>query len=145
MLKETPQLTVPFHYSVRVVIIASSSSHSYFLALLLFVIYCFWISAADEGEWTSRAYRQAGHTPFNIGDVTKRARTKATGRSAVLCGSKYSKSKLDKKNTGGVRKIAKSSTKKAPPVAAAKNPSDKVVAKKKKLKKNYLFFSRGYL
>ena len=29
MLKETPLLTVPFHYFFRVVIIASSSSHSY--------------------------------------------------------------------------------------------------------------------
>ena len=27
------------------------------------------LSAADESEWTSRAYRQAGHTPFNIDDV----------------------------------------------------------------------------
>ena len=60
------------------------------------------LSAADESEWTCRAYRQAGHTPFNIGDVTKRARAKATGRSAVLGGSKTSKNTLDKKNTGGV-------------------------------------------
>ena len=29
MLKETPQLTVPFHYYFRVVIIAASSSHSH--------------------------------------------------------------------------------------------------------------------
>ena len=37
LLKETPQLTVPYHYFVRVVIIASSSSHRYFLSLLLLV------------------------------------------------------------------------------------------------------------
>ena len=35
LLKETPQLTVPFHYFDRDVIIASSFSRSYFLALLL--------------------------------------------------------------------------------------------------------------
>ena len=27
------------------------------------------LSAADKSEWTSRAYRQAGHTPFNIDDA----------------------------------------------------------------------------
>ena len=62
------------------------------------------LSAADESEWTINAYRQPGHTPFNIDDFTKRARAKATGRSAVLGGSKTSKNTLDKKNTGGDRK-----------------------------------------
>ena len=61
------------------------------------------LSAADESEWTSRAYRQAGHTPFNIDDVTKRARAKATGRSAVLDGPETSKGTLDIKNTGKSR------------------------------------------
>ena len=59
------------------------------------------LSAADESEWTSRAYRRAGHTPFNIDDATKRGRAKATGRSAVMGGSKTSTNTLDKKNTGG--------------------------------------------
>ena len=60
----------------------------------------------DESEWASKAYRQPGHIPFNIGDVTKRARAKATGRSEIFGGSMTSKNTLDKKNTGrGVARL----------------------------------------
>ena len=106
------------------------------------------LSAAEESEWASRAYRQPGHIPSIIGDVSKRARAKATGRSAVLGVTKISKNKLDKKNTAGGRKIAKSATKKPAAAAAAaapKKPTAKVVAKQKTTKTNYHFCSSGYL
>ena len=48
------------------------------------------LSAADESGWAINAHRQPGPTPFNIDYDTKRARAKATGRSAVLRGSKTS-------------------------------------------------------
>ena len=115
------------------------------MALLQLVYLASGLSAADESEWTSRAYRQVGYTPFTIDDANKRARAKATGRSEVLGGSKTSRNILDNKNTGGVRKINKSATKAPSAAAAAKKPTAKVVAKQKNYKKKYHFCSRGYL